>query len=100
MNQEYEWVLFVFAEIGWVDEDPVLMKTVRTLPLEAFHFPKLQCGDLLVEIRQPLWGFSGRRHVIKLGRLRRRAAGECDLAFWPNGRVDPEQPSGIYVAQG
>src|SRR6516165_8891437 len=31
MDQEYEWVLFIFAEIGWVDENPVLMKTVRTL---------------------------------------------------------------------
>lgn len=99
MNHKDQWILLVLAEIRRIDEDAVLAKTVRTLPLEAVHLPELQCGDLLVEIRRPLRRVRARRHIIKLGRLRGRAAGECDLTFWSNGRIDPEQPGGIYVTQ-
>src|ERR1700733_15498188 len=99
MNQQHQRILFVFTEIGRIDEDAVLVKAIRTLPLEAVHLPELQCGDLLIEIRQPLRWVRARRHVIKLRWLRGGAAGEGGLAFWSNRRIDPEQPGGIYLAQ-
>src|SRR6202522_1945141 len=100
MNVHYERIFLVFAEIGWIDEETVLAEAVWPLALERFHLAKLQRGDLLVVIRQPLRSVRGRWHEIKLGRVPRRAAGECDLIFWPDGYVDPKVPSGIYIAQG
>ena len=84
----------------WLDEEAIFAEAVRPLPLEAFHLPKLQRGYLVVEIRQRPWSVSGRWHVIKLRWAGRRAAGDCDLTFRPNDRVDPVVISGTYSAQG
>ena len=54
---------------------------------------------LCVEICQAARRVVGRGHVVELGRLRGRRAGEGDVALAADEGVDPERPGGIDVAE-
>src|SRR5258708_40263153 len=99
MDNQHQRIFAVLLKIRRIEKDAVLLEAVRPFPSNVLGFTKRQRGDLVIEVRQPPRLVAGRGHVVKLGRLRRRAAGENDIAFWADKGVDPKKPRGTDLAK-
>src|SRR5258706_13223355 len=81
VNDQNQRILAILLEIGGIEEHAVFRETVRPFPLESFGFAKCQRGDLVIEVRQTSRLVVDSSQGVQLCRLRRRAAGEGDLAL-------------------
>src|SRR6267143_1075795 len=99
MNNQDQWIFSPFLKIRRVDKYPILLEIVGAFPFKPLRFAQGERGDFMVEIGEALRNISHGRHIIELGRLRRRAAGESDIALAADEGIHPKAPGWTDVTE-
>src|SRR5882672_6668731 len=99
MNNQDQRIFSTFLKSRRVDDYPILLEIIGPFPFKPLRFAQCERGDFMVEIGETLRRISHGRHVIQLGRLRRRAAGESDIALAADESIHPKSPGWTDVTE-
>src|SRR6267378_5565734 len=99
MNNQHQRIFSFVLKIGRVNDYPILLEIVGPFPFEPLRSAQGERGDFMIEIGEALRNIRHGRHVIQLGRLRRRDAGESDIALAADESIHPKSPGWTDVTE-